>query len=221
MIIKNPKNLHAIHSWSYIAGLIETDGTFSLRLDKNGYFLATVAIPQKNTDLLASCQLFCQKHQLNALFDFPKKKTARAPSIRIRGPLQVLKLLNFLQKKANSYEKPFCSQKYRDFLVMIYTLKHRSTLNPEQKIDLLMSLHKVHQNQPDLLQYSSKKTRQQHEFDWGIKKKNQSCGAAYDILKKIDAVYQRHCKTDLSVLANMFKEDWYWGLIDGDGYFGL
>ena len=88
-----------------------------------------------------------------------------------------------LQKKTNSYEKPFCSQKYRDFLVMTYTLKHRAALNPEQKIDLLMTLHKVNQNQPDLLQYSSKKHAfgpsdlrtfgQQHELNWGMKK-NQS-----------------------------------------------
>ena len=25
----------------------------------------------------------------------------------------------------------------------------------------------------------------------------------------------------MSVLANTFTDDWYWGLIDGDGYFGL
>ena len=83
-----------------------------------------------------------------------------------------------------------------------------------------MSLHKVHQNEPDLFQYRLKKSRQQHELEWGMKK-NQSLGAAYDILEKIDSVYQRHCKTNLSILASRFKEDWYWGLIDGDGYFGL
>ena len=178
--------MRPINSWAYIAGLIETDGSLGLRLSKNGYFFATVSITQKNKELLESCQLFFKKHQLNALFDYPKKK-ARAPSIRIRGPLQVLRLLTFLQKKTNSYEKPFCSQKYRDFLVMVYTLKHRAALSPEQKIDLLMTLHKVNQNQPDLLQYSSKKTRQQHELDWSMKK-NQSLGTAYDILEKIDAV---------------------------------
>ena len=74
MCKNNPKTLRTINSWAYIAGLIETDGSLSLRLDKKGYFFATVSITQKNQNLLKLCQLFFKKYQLNASFDYPKKE---------------------------------------------------------------------------------------------------------------------------------------------------
>lgn len=162
------KLFHEIDSWSYIAGLIETDGSLGLRLDSNGRFFATFSITQQNKTLLFHCQTFFKKYKLRALLDdWSKKEETRAPSIRIQGPIQTLKFFSLLEKNVNRKGVPFCSQKYRDFLVMNYALTYRTSLSLEQKIDLLMTLHKTHQSEPDLLKYTSKKTREQHEFDLG------------------------------------------------------
>lgn len=139
-------------SWSYVAGLIETDGSLGLYLAKDGSFLVTIFISSqtKHTGLLELLEAFF--HSVDILARIQKQssteKTTRAPKIRIRGPRNVLKFILLMEK--NTQTIPFCSQKLRDFFIIKQALLNRKLLSPAEKIDLLMSLHKTHQNEVDI-----------------------------------------------------------------------
>lgn len=221
-------------SWCYIAGLLETDGSFSLALTRSGHYLVTISISSqtKHTGLLELLLGFFNSVGIVARIDNQTatilsakapthQKSMRAGQIRIRGPLNVLLFCSLLEK--NTKKIPFCSQKLRDFFIIKQAILNRKFLCPAEKIDLLMSLHKTQYKDVDITKYSQKLLRHQHEKRLGLSL-NQSKGAAQLILSEIDTKYNDHKQkiyADCSNKSLSFDDQWFVGLIDGDGYFGL
>lgn len=148
-------------SWPYIAGLLETDGSFSLALTKSGSYLVTISISSqtKHTGLLELLSVFFHSVGIIARIDDSTKtckQTTRAGQIRIRGPLNVLYFCSLLETNTQT---PFCSQKLRDFFIVKQAILNRKLLGPAEKIDLLMSLHKTQYKDVDITKYSQKLLR--------------------------------------------------------------
>ena len=208
-------------NWSYISGLIETDGDFYISLSKQGNFLCEIRINQKDIHFLKECQTFLSLFKVySTIYKQNTELSNRASQLRIRAPKQVLNLCNLLQKYCKI---PFCSQKVRDFFIIKKCLKNNKNLSLAEKIDLIMSMHKTNANQNDLLKYSKKILRKDHEKRLGLKK-DQSKNAAIKLLQKIDLDYENHKKyINKSLIKNhkIFDDMWFVGLLDGDGYFGL
>ena len=210
-------------TWDYLTGLIEADGSFKLSLDKKGNYKPVLSISQKNIELLTKIQFFFKTYKINATLDISNPKNSnRAPQLRIQGSLQVLKLCYLFEKNAKGFL--FCSQKYRDFLIIKTALSHLNlNLNPEVKIDFVLNLHKISLSQPDIEGYKGKKTRYSHEKHFGLMK-NTSQGAANFLLGPIDKEFQNH-QTSIKKLRisslNSFHKDWCVGIMDGDGCFSI
>lgn len=206
---------------SYISGLIETDGDFYINLSKQGNFLCEVRISQKDINFLNECQNFLNIFKVySTIYKQKTKLSSRASQLRIRAPKQVLNLCNLLQRYCKI---TFCSQKLRDLFIIKTCLKNNKSLNLAEKIDLIMSMHKINANQNDILKYSKKVLRKDHEKRLGLKK-DQSKNAALKLLQKIDLDYENHKKyINNSFISNskIFDDMWFVGLLDGDGYFGL
>jgi len=98
------------YTWSYFAGLVETDGTLKLSLRKNATFNAIVSISQKtNSNLLDRTQSFLKEHEINSTIDDARPNSDRAPALRVQGNKQVLKLLALLETNVGFC--PFFSKK--------------------------------------------------------------------------------------------------------------
>ena len=222
-INQNYKNYKiGLITWDYLTGLIETDGSFKISLDKKGKYKPIISISQKeNTGLLYKIKVFLKTYEINSTLDISDpQKSNRAPQLRIQGSLQVLKFCELLEKNIKGFY--FCSQKYRDFLILKTAL---SDLNSDIsiKIDLMLSLHKTCLSQPDINIYKSKTSRYTHEKRLGLVK-NSSQYAAKFLLEKIDKQFNDHknkIKNSIFNKVNIFNNDWCVGVMDGDGCFSI
>jgi hypothetical protein len=181
-------------NWSHVIGLIETDGSLQVSLSgDNANIKPTVKISQKtNQNVLSLVQEFLASQGINATVDPGQNeyKGGRADSLRIQGKNQVAKLLDLLEQQAplevNGKKVLFASSKLRDFLIL-KEFCNNSNLNGAEKIDLVKSLRKTSQVEPDITM-SSMKTRSQYEIEFGLPE-NASVNAAASILDKIDKAY--------------------------------
>lgn len=221
---KNPNDYKiGLITWNYLTGLIETDGSFKISLDKNGKYKPIVSISQKeNTKLLDKIKGFLKEYKINSTLDISDpQKSNRAPQLRIQGSLQVLKFCELLEENVNRFS--FCSQKYRDFLILKTALSNLN-LNLSIKIDLMLSLHKTSLNEPDIKVYKNKTSRNAHEKRLGLNQ-NSSINAAKFLLEKIDAKFNNHTENiKIAILnnkLNFFNNDWCVGVMDGDGCFSI
>lgn len=208
-------------TWSYICGLIETDGCFVITLSPQKGFHFYVTIPQRSvTGLLPKCQAFFKTNGIGSTIDESKKPNlSRIPALRIFGPVNCLRLCHLLD---TNVEMPFCSQKLRDFLIFKTTLQNRADLKEDVRLDMLMNLRKTSQQSLDITK-SFKISRSEHEKRMGILP-NQSFGAGALFLDQIDLDYSKHQQIVGECISNKsspFLDYWYIGLIDGDGYFAL
>jgi LAGLIDADG-like domain len=154
-------------SWDYLVGLIETDGSFQISLNSQGLYKPTVSISQKtNTGLLENVQTFLTFFEIKATDISNAQRSNRAPKLRIQGADQI-RFCELLEKNVKG--SVFCSQKFRDFLIMKTALyKPNRKLDFAKKIDLVLSLHKTHLNQPDIACYNTKTSRD-HELRLGLR----------------------------------------------------
>lgn len=209
-------------TWDYLAGLIETDGSFKISLDKKGKYKPIISISQKeNTELLDKIKTFLNTYQINSTLDISNpKKSNRAPQLRIQGSLQVLQFCNLLEKEVFNF--CFCSQKYRDLLIVKTALSNLNC-NFKIKIDLILNLHKTSLDQPDLNIYKTKINRDKHEQRLGLTK-NASHKAANFLLKEIDKKfndYKKKIEVSIFNKTQIFNNDWCVGIMDGDGCFSI
>lgn len=209
-------------TWDYLTGLIETDGTFKISLDKKGKYKPIVSISQKeNTGLLNKIKDFLHFYKINSTLDISDpKKSNRAPQLRIQGSLQILRFYKLLETNVKGL--PFCSQKYRDFLI-IKTALSNLEVEVSHKIDLMLSLHKISSTQPDISVYRTKTSRSKHEKRLGLIV-NSSKGSADFLLKKIDKDFNDHINKIENSIVNkikLFNNDWCVGIMDGDGCFSI
>ena len=209
-------------TWDYLAGLIETDGTFKISLNKTGNLKPIFTISQKeNTGLLKKIKIFLLKEDINSTLDiYNSLKTNRAPQLRVQGRLQVLRFCELLEKNCNGFI--FCSQKYRDLLIMKATLSTKN-LDVSEKIDLMLNLHKTKTSQLDLTCYTTKLSRKKHEQRLGLDL-GSSDNAAKVILQSIDKKFTMHQKIirDKLISNSMrLNSDWCVGIFDGDGFFAV
>jgi hypothetical protein len=220
---KNEKSYNIeLITWDYLTGLIETDGSFKISLDKKGNYKPIISISQKeNTRLLDKIKSFLKKYKINSTLDISDpQKSNRAPQLRIQGSLQVLNFCNLLEQ--NVKELSFCSQKYRDFLIVKTALSNLN-LSLAPKIDLILSLHKTSLSQPDINIYKNKTSRRNHEKRLGLII-NSSQEAAKFLLEKIDKKFIDHKKKIENSIVNkinIFNNDWCVGIMDGDGCFSI
>ena len=190
---KNDKNYKSgVITWDYLTGLIETDGSFKISLDKKGKYKPIISISQKdNTGLLNKIKIFLKTYKINSTLDISDpQKSNRAPQLRIQGSLQVLNFCELLEKNVKGFS--FCSQKYRDFLIVKTALSNLNFDFPT-KIDLILSLHKTSLSQPDINIYKNKTSRHNHEKRLGLIT-NSSQGSAKLLLEKIDKKFNDHKK---------------------------
>jgi hypothetical protein len=208
-------------TWEYLTGLIETDGSFKISLDKKGKYKPIVSISQKNTELLYKIQAFLKTYKINSTLDiYDPQKSNRAPQLRIQGSKQILNFCNLLEDNVDILS--FCSQKYRDFLILKEALSNLN-IDSKIKIDLMLSLHKTCLNQLDIKAYKYKLSRKDHE-----KRLNLVIGsskeAAKALLIQIDKKFNNHkSNIENSILNNtqIFNNDWCVGIMDGDGCFSI
>jgi len=187
MFTNNLKNI----TWDYLTGLIETDGTFKISLNSKGQYKPIISISQKeNTGLLYEIKNFLLSFKINSTLDISDTKSNRAPQLRIQGSLQVVYFCELLEK--NVIGLPFCSQKFRDFLI-VKTVLSNLELDPPKKIDLILSLHKVKLDQPDIDLYKNKIKRKTHEKRLGLTIGSSKNAANY-LLKNIDKEFNEHQK---------------------------
>lgn len=219
--INNKNYKIGLITWEYLTGLIETDGSFKISLDKAGKYKPIISISQKNTELLDKIQAFLHTYKINSTLDISDpQKSNRAPQLRIQGSKQILDFCQLLEDNVDILS--FCSQKYRDFLIVKTAL---SNLNSDLKIkiDLMLSLHKTCLDQPDIKSYKNKLTRKKHEQRLNLTL-GSSNEAAKVLLTKIDKQFNNH-KTNIqkSIFNNtpIFSNDWCVGIMDGDGCFSI
>ncbi len=211
-------------TWSYLIGLIETDGSFQFTLSAGSANIKPmVKISQKtNKNLLSLTRDFLDSQGINASVDRgEKKKGGRADSLRIQGKNQVAKLLALLEQQAplevNGKTALFASAKLRDFLILKECCNN-SNLNVAEKIDLLKSLRKTSRVETDI-NLSSMKTRSQYEEEFGLPA-NASVNAALSILDKIDKAYTEtvaNLEEGMASQTLVVTGNYLAGLIDGDG----
>lgn len=209
-------------TWDYLTGLIETDGSFKISLDKKGNYKPIISISQKeNTGLLDKIKKFLKLYKINStLYISDPKKSNRAPQLRIQGSLQVLNFCKLVEKNVKGIY--FCSQKYRDFLI-VKTALSNSYFDTPTKIDLILSLHKTYLGQPDINKYKNKVSRFNHEKRLGLTI-NSSQGSAKFLLDEIDKTFIDHKKKIENSILNkikIFNNDWCVGIMDGDGCFSI
>nr|YP_010530065.1 hypothetical protein ON870_pgp013 [Ulva tepida]UXW92163.1 hypothetical protein [Ulva tepida] len=209
-------------TWDYLIGLIETDGSFKISLDKKGNYKPIISISQKeNTGLLNKIKIFLKKYNINSTLDISDpQKSNRAPQLRIQGSLQVLKFCELLENNVKYIS--FCSQKYRDFLIVKKALSNLN-LDTAKKIDLVLSLHKTSLSQPDIRKYKNKNSRSNHEKRLGLTN-NSSKESAKLLLEEIDKNFNDHTKEIKNSIINkisIFNNDWCAGIMDGDGCFSI
>lgn len=216
--------METIITWAYIAGLLEADGSINIFLRKDGTFDAIVSISQKNnTNILNMIKDYWLKHGINSTID--PGVDGRASNLRVQGNIQVAKLLNLFEEKFSKL--PFCSQKFRDFLIVKEVLTNKF-LSLAQIIDLVKSLHKQNMHEPDN-EVGNISKRVECEQRLGLTP-NASIKAAESILSKIDVEYKKHQKEIEEKMSALpegcfsasfldIDPDFFIGLIDGDGSF--
>lgn len=209
-------------TWPYFVGLMETDGTFKLNLDKHGTLKGVISFSQKtNKNLIGLVQEFLNSYGITSTIDTSDPEvTDRAPALRIQGPDQCLRFMQLLREQYPD-DLPFFSQKYRDFLVMEVALSNRKNLSLAEKIDLLKSLHKSHRDEDDLVLNDTTVTRKQHETRLGLTP-GASKGAAEGFLSAIDGQYEAYVSNVRNQMANntlLVDERYMVAVIDGDGFF--
>ena len=207
-------------TWEYLTGLIETDGSFKLSLNKQGNYKSIISISQKNIELLNKIKVFLKVYKINSTLDISDpQKSNRAPQLRIQGSKQTLYFCKLLEKNVNIL---FCSQKYRDFLIVKEALSNLNS-NLKIKLDLIFSLHKTCLYEPDIKAYKNKINRIKHEKRLNLTV-GSSINAAKVLLTKIDKQFNTH-KTNIiyaiSNKINIFNNDWCVGIMDGNGCFSI
>lgn len=215
-------------NWSYIAGLIESDGSIQCFIDKQTSNLKyIVKITSKtNTNTLKNVTNFLKENGITATEEITDDETIddetsnRAPSIRIQGNDQVVLFLTKLienSKFTADSKYPLLGVKLRN-LLLILNLPNQSTLTTVQKIDIKKTFHKENYEQEDIDKGPSY-SRNKYENNNNLKN-NSSKNAAKQLIKKVDSLYNEHLK-EIKSFSGKLNNDYVVGLFDGDGGFNI
>ena len=211
--------------WSYLAGLIESDGAIQCFFDKNRDNLNYVVkiTSKKNTNSLGDIQAFLKDEGIvSGVTDVGDE--GRAPSLRIQGNEQVVRFLKKLKQNVitlenedDNYLCPLLGVKFRNLCLILAAHEVNPSLTTEQKIDLKKTFHKENYQQQDIL--GTGLSRSEFEKRYGLEK-NASVGALKELVEKVDAVYELHLNV-LKRFCGKLNPDYVVGLYDGDGGFNV
>lgn len=215
-------------NWSYIAGLIDSDGSIQCFLDEQQLKYTVKITSKSNANTLRDVDAFLRGEDFTT-GDTDQNNEDRAPSARVQGNEQVVRLLKkikeevscFNENKSN-YKCPLLGQKLRN-MDLILAVPDQSVLTPAQKIDFKKTFHKGNYEQADIYT-SSTIPRYEYEKSFGLEL-NSSIGSLEDVIKPIDSKYSEHAK-ELDSFIKMkgrgtLNADYVVGLFDGDGGFNL
>jgi hypothetical protein len=211
----------------YLAGLIETDGSFHLFFSGNNLKPVIKVAQKSNTNLLAEVSKFLQSH--NITFEIKRgqqttpENKGRASELVVSGKNNVSKLLNLFAKNS-SKESPFVftGVKQRDFMIMQTILWSEKPLTLAQQLGFKKSLHKSNQDEPDF-DFQGSVPRNQYEKRFGLTQ-GQSIKDCKKMLESIDNDYKKFQENLNKCIQNKSLKvpaDFVAGVIDGDGYYGV
>jgi hypothetical protein len=217
-------------NWSYISGLLESDGTFLCFMDTKGVYLKPeIRISSKtNTNTLKDVEAFLIKEGVHCTVEEvsveneTSTKAQRAPSLRVQGKDQCSRFSKKLREQgvclaSNDYKCSLLGNKQRDLMLMEEVFKS-DPLSPQEKLDLKKSFHKKDYFEKDFI---SKFITLREGFEQQLRiKTGSSVNAAKELILKVDSRFQEHLEK-----VNNFNEklngSYVAGLFDGDGGFNI
>ncbi len=220
-------------NWTYIGGLLESDGTFYCGMSKEGSYLKPeIRIASKtNTNTLQDVKDFLIKEGIDCTIDkvpledetdIDCKKSDRAPNLRVQGKVQCSSFCKKIRENGvimehNNYKCSLLGNKQRDLMLMEEVCKSDS-LSLAEKLDLKKTFHKIDYSENDFI---GKKTiiREDFEKRLGINS-GSSLNAAKELILGIDSKYQEHVIKVID-FGGKINGSYVAGLFDGDGGFNI
>jgi hypothetical protein len=208
-------------NWSYISGLLESDGSITCFLEKKQLKYIVKISSTKNTNSLNDVILFLEEQGIKAGFT-DQRAAQRGTSIRIQGNNQVVTFLTELTQQVSclegsTYKCPLLGVKLRN-LLLILAVPNQAQLTDAQKIDFKKTFQKENYEQSDL-ELSSTITRDGYEQRFNLVL-NASRDSFKQSIKKIDATYSEHV-AKVKAFKGQLNAGYVVGLFDGDGGFNV
>lgn len=202
----------------YLAGILESDGTFLASFSEKALKVEIRFSQKSNTNLLSKFQSYLKEHKISS--NIEEGSDNRAPVCRLQGFKNVFKLIQLLEKGNPSYV--FTGVKQRDMLIMKRLVDPSANLTLAQKLSLAKSLHKSNLNEPDFTENNSR-SRESFEIEFGLSP-NQSIFESQILLESIDKEFNQHQLRLIQKIKDgslTVDADYFAGVIDGDGYYGV
>lgn len=217
----------------WLRGFFEADGSFQMSMRPKGVLEHEVKFPQKtNSNILSLLYQMLLDNNIKSNLDLSTKRmhkgvnlSGRAPALRIQTKGDIKLFLELLKSDGTCFT--FINAKQRDLMLFEESLTN-STLTIAQNIGLKKSLHKSFRNENDFTNVTTTVSRADFESRYGLLK-NASVIESELILQKIDDAYLLHQqkvgkaleKSQYSIRKFVGGDDYFAGLIDGDGSYGF